>query len=53
MVGKVIKLLNGKNGIGIGLIDYIEVLFDVFVDFNIEGVGGLSVGLMFILVIYD
>lgn len=52
-VGKVIKLSNGKNGIGIGLTDHTEVLSDVPVDFNTEGVGGPSAGLMFTLAIYD
>ena len=52
-VGKVIKLSNGKNGIGIGLTDHTEVSSDVPVDFNTEGVGGPSAGLMFTLAIYD
>ena len=42
-VGKVIKLSNGKNGIGIGLTDHTEVSSD----------GGPSAGLMFTLAIYD
>ncbi|EAO74509.1 Unknown, partial [Streptococcus agalactiae COH1] len=45
-VGKVIKLTNGKNGIGIGLTDHTEVSSDVPVDFKTEGVGGPSAGLM-------
>lgn len=51
--GHIIKLDNGKNGIGIGLVDWTEVEADVPVDFILEGVGGPSAGLMFTLDIYD
>ncbi|WP_420544383.1 SepM family pheromone-processing serine protease [Streptococcus orisratti] len=51
--GKIIKLENGKNGIGIGLVDHTEVDSDVNIDFSTEGVGGPSAGLMFTLDIYD
>lgn len=51
--GKIIKLSNGKNGIGIGLTDHTEVSSDVPVTFNTEGVGGPSAGMMFTLDIYD
>lgn len=51
--GKIIKLENGKNGIGIGLVDHTEVNTQIPVDFNTEGVGGPSAGLMFTLDIYD
>lgn len=51
--GKIIKLKNGKNGIGIGLVDHTEVVTDVPIDFATAGVGGPSAGLMFTLSIYD
>lgn len=51
--GKIIKLSNGKNGIGIGLVDHTEVASDTAVDFNTANVGGPSAGLMFTLDIYD
>lgn len=51
--GKIIKLDNGKNGIGIGLVDHTEVQTDVPIDFSTDGVGGPSAGLMFTLDIYD
>lgn len=51
--GKIIKLKNGKNGIGIGLVDHTEVHTDVPIDFSTAGVGGPSAGLMFTLDIYD
>ncbi|WP_423217043.1 SepM family pheromone-processing serine protease [Streptococcus equinus] len=51
--GKIIELPNGKNGIGIGLVDHTEVSSDVDVDFETSGFGGPSAGLMFTLDIYD
>ncbi|TWS94427.1 SepM family pheromone-processing serine protease [Streptococcus sp. sy018] len=51
--GKIIKLSNGRNGIGIGLVDHTEIVADVDVQFKLEGVGGPSAGLMFTLAIYD
>ena len=51
--GKIVKLSNGKNGIGIGLTDHTEVNSPVKVAFSTEGVGGPSAGLMFTLAIYD
>ncbi len=51
--GKIIELSNGKNGIGIGLVDHTTVSSDVDVDFDTSGVGGPSAGLMFTLDIYD
>lgn len=51
--GKIIKLDNGKNGIGIGLTDHTEVTSEIPVTFNTEGVGGPSAGMMFTLDIYD
>lgn len=50
--GKIIKLENGKNGIGIGLIDRTEVQSDIPIEFSTEGIGGPSAGLMFSLAIY-
>ena len=50
--GKIIKLDNGKNGIGIGLIDRTEVSSDIPIEFATEGIGGPSAGLMFSLAIY-
>ncbi|MGT2772524.1 SepM family pheromone-processing serine protease [Streptococcus marimammalium] len=51
--GKIIKLENGKNGIGIGLVDHTEVNTKIPITFNTEDVGGPSAGLMFTLDIYD
>lgn len=51
--GKIIKLSNGKNGIGIGLTDHTEVSSSIPIKFKTEGVGGPSAGLMFTLDIYD
>ncbi len=51
--GKIIKISNGKNGIGIGLIDHTTVSSDTAVTFDTSGVGGPSAGLMFTLDIYD
>ena len=51
--GKIIKLENGKNGIGIGLIDRTEVQSDIPIEFSTEGIGGPSAGLMFSLAIYS
>lgn len=50
--GKIIKLDNGKNGIGISLIDRTEVTSDIPIEFATEGIGGPSAGLMFSLAIY-
>lgn len=51
--GKIIKLSNGKNGIGIGLVDKTVVDTPVPIEFFTDGVGGPSAGLMFTLDIYD
>ncbi|EHJ52127.1 SepM family pheromone-processing serine protease [Streptococcus macacae] len=51
--GKIIKLSNGKNGIGIGLVDHTKVVSDDKIKFSVDGVGGPSAGLMFTLDIYD
>ena len=51
--GKIIKLENGKNGIGIGLVDHTEIASNHKITFSTEGVGGPSAGLMFTLSIYD
>ena len=51
--GKIIKIANGKNGIGIGLTDHTEVKSSENVKFKLDGVGGPSAGLMFTLAIYD
>lgn len=51
--GKIIKLKNGKNGIGIGLVDHTEVVTDIPITFSTEEFGGPSAGLMFTLDIYD
>ena len=51
--GKIIKIANGKNGIGIGLTDHTEVKSPENVKFKLDGVGGPSAGLMFTLAIYD
>ena len=50
--GKIIKLENGKNGIGISLIDRTEVTSNIPIQFTTEGIGGPSAGLMFSLSIY-
>jgi len=50
--GKIIKLENGKNGIGISLIDRTEVSSSIPITFSTEGIGGPSAGLMFSLAIY-
>ena len=50
--GQIIKLDNGKNGIGIGLVDHTEVKTDVPIEFQTAGIGGPSAGLMFTLSIY-
>ncbi|MGT2756644.1 SepM family pheromone-processing serine protease [Streptococcus ovuberis] len=50
--GQIIKLDNGKNGIGIGLTDHTEVSSSHDVDFMTAGIGGPSAGLMFTLSIY-
>ncbi|EHI70444.1 SepM family pheromone-processing serine protease [Streptococcus ictaluri] len=51
--GKIIKLKNGKNGIGISLVDHTQVKSEDKVTFDAQGVGGPSAGLMFTLDIYD
>ncbi|MBM7635446.1 SepM family pheromone-processing serine protease [Streptococcus saliviloxodontae] len=51
--GKIISLSNGKNGIGIGLVDHTVVKSDDKVTFSTGAVGGPSAGLMFTLDIYD
>ncbi len=50
--GKIIKLSNGKNGIGITLVDHTEVKGSVPIDFQTGNIGGPSAGLMFTLAIY-
>ncbi|MGT2754417.1 SepM family pheromone-processing serine protease [Streptococcus ovis] len=50
--GKIIKLENGKNGIGIGLVDHTEVNSKVPIEFYTDNIGGPSAGLMFTLAIY-
>lgn len=50
--GSIIKLDNGKNGIGIGLVDHTEVQSDQEIAFQTDGIGGPSAGLMFTLAIY-
>lgn len=50
--GKIIKLSNGKNGIGITLVDHTEVKSSVPIDFQTGNIGGPSAGLMFTLAIY-
>ncbi len=52
-VGRIIKLKNGKNGIGIALTDHTSVNSEDTVIFSTKGVGGPSAGLMFTLDIYD
>ena len=44
---------NGKNGIGIGLVDHTKVTSDDKIEFSTNGIGGPSAGLMFTLDIYD
>ncbi|MGT2934335.1 SepM family pheromone-processing serine protease [Streptococcus castoreus] len=51
--GRIIKLKNGKNGIGIVLTDHTKVNSEDKIDFSTKGVGGPSAGLMFTLDIYD
>ncbi|MGT2667413.1 SepM family pheromone-processing serine protease [Streptococcus rifensis] len=50
--GQIIKLDNGKNGIGIGLTDHTQVASSHDVAFSTAGIGGPSAGLMFTLSIY-
>lgn len=50
--GQIIKLDNGKNGIGIGLVDHTQVKTDIPIDFQTANIGGPSAGLMFTLSIY-
>ncbi|HFI0040182.1 TPA: SepM family pheromone-processing serine protease [Streptococcus suis] len=50
--GQIIKLSNGKNGIGITLVDHTEVESSVPIDFQTGNIGGPSAGLMFTLAIY-
>ncbi|KXT74186.1 Lon-like protease with PDZ domain [Streptococcus sp. DD10] len=50
--GKIIQLENGKNGIGISLVDKTEIKSDIPITFATEGIGGPSAGLMFSLSIY-
>ncbi|MET3644208.1 SepM family pheromone-processing serine protease [Streptococcus gallinaceus] len=50
--GKIIKLENGKNGIGIGLVDHTEVKSKTPIQFETGNIGGPSAGLMFTLAIY-
>lgn len=50
--GQIIKLDNGKNGIGIGLTDHTKVSSNHDVSFSTAGIGGPSAGLMFTLSIY-
>lgn len=50
--GQIIKLSNGKNGIGITLVDHTEVNSAVPIDFQTGDIGGPSAGLMFTLAIY-
>ncbi|WEV44964.1 PDZ domain-containing protein [Streptococcaceae bacterium ESL0687] len=51
--GKIIKLSNGKNGIGISLVDKTEVKSDPEVTIDAGSIGGPSAGLMFTLEIYE
>lgn len=51
--GKIIKISNGKNGIGIGLVDHTNVDTKIPVIFSTGAVGGPSAGLMFTLDIFD
>ncbi|HFH9838534.1 TPA: SepM family pheromone-processing serine protease [Streptococcus suis] len=50
--GQIIKLSNGKNGIGITLVDHTEVKSSVPIEFQTGNIGGPSAGLMFTLAIY-
>lgn len=51
--GKIIKLENGKNGIGISLTDHTKVSGSNHkIEFKTDGLGGPSAGLMFTLSIY-
>lgn len=50
--GKIIKLENGKNGIGIGLTDHTKVSSSHDIAYKTEGLGGPSAGLIFTLSIY-
>lgn len=50
--GSIIKLSNGKNGIGITLVDHTEVDSSVPIEFQTGNIGGPSAGLMFTLSIY-
>lgn len=50
--GKIIKLSNGKNGIGITLVDHTTINSSVPIDFHTGNIGGPSAGLMFTLAIY-
>ncbi|HEL2402083.1 TPA: SepM family pheromone-processing serine protease [Streptococcus suis] len=50
--GHIIKLSNGKNGIGITLVDHTEVKSSVPIEFQTGNIGGPSAGLMFTLAIY-
>lgn len=50
--GSIIKLENGKNGIGIGLVDHTEVKSSESINFQTGTIGGPSAGLMFALAIY-
>lgn len=50
--GKIIKLENGKNGIGISLVDHTDVKSHIPIEFSTAGIGGPSAGLMFTLSIY-
>lgn len=50
--GTIIKLENGKNGIGISLVDHTQVKTDQEITFHTAGIGGPSAGLMFTLAIY-
>ncbi|MGT2908106.1 SepM family pheromone-processing serine protease [Streptococcus dentiloxodontae] len=51
--GTIVKIGNGKTGIGIGLVDHTEISSDTKVNFSTGSVGGPSAGLMFTLAIYD
>ncbi|KXT76675.1 SepM family pheromone-processing serine protease [Streptococcus sp. DD12] len=51
--GKIVSLSNGKNGIGITLVDHTEIKSKNKVTYSTDGVGGPSAGLLFTLTIYD
>ncbi|WP_249641450.1 MULTISPECIES: SepM family pheromone-processing serine protease [unclassified Enterococcus] len=51
--GKVIKLENGKAGIGITLIDHTEITSDPTITIDAGSIGGPSAGLMFTLETYQ